>query len=679
MISPAFIEANYEVLESFLRKRRRRICNEDLRTKLEYFSEEYDKEREMEPRPARARETTLVLCTKSLTVQRQRERVVELEDAPNRDGAGVHQTLVNTGGNLLPNGTHLSHNAQPFMPNSFQPSNRPIPTYVDPYPQPNMGVAYGQPLSYPSYTQGGNTNFGGTSAYHSYGGYAPHAPTSSNILTSNRFMPFRILHWLRDPICPLDQGLPCTRRAKNAFSCGSYDGKGDPDNYLLLFQGAIRMQKWAMPVVCHMFTYTFKDSTQIWWNCEKAGSILNYEDLKAKFQSLFSQQKKFTKTHLAVHNINQREGESTRAFVTMYTDDTLQILGLHAEHRIFRFVHGLKTRSLMEFLSTYLPPTHKGLIEKTYTCIKAREVATNGILNDHQEGFDRFNKKYSWDNNKGKKNRDRFSPYHSSNHGLLSNLSKSPRKILETKKVAKTFKQPPRLVGSRLSRDMSKYCHFHEDHGHDTNQCRKLRHQIKESLKSGQLAHLVKGIKKGKAKVSDTQLGANNSSDPFIIKVQVFGRSLRVDSKVPLVGFLREHSWPLDEVPLEITIGESPFARTEVLNFVIVSYADNEERVVVNDKYPKQTIVIGKQLPPSFKKKLWDLLKSNTDVFAWTCSYMTGIPRTIMIGGNPFNTEYWLNEFKHIEPVKQKKRGLTPEQNEAICKEVEELRKANIL
>nr|GEZ53291.1 hypothetical protein [Tanacetum cinerariifolium] len=38
------------------------MCNEDLHTELEYFSEEYDKEREMETRPARVREITLVLC-----------------------------------------------------------------------------------------------------------------------------------------------------------------------------------------------------------------------------------------------------------------------------------------------------------------------------------------------------------------------------------------------------------------------------------------------------------------------------------------------------------------------------------------------------------------------------------------------------------------------------------------
>ncbi|GJU88007.1 reverse transcriptase domain-containing protein [Tanacetum coccineum] len=47
-------------------------------------------------------------------------------------------------------------------------------------------------------------------------------------------------------------------------------------------------------------------------------------------------------------------------------------------------------------------------------------------------------------------------------------------------------------------------------------------------------------------------------------------RSLRVDSKIPLVGFSGEHSWPLGEVHLEVSMGESPYTRTETLNFVIV-------------------------------------------------------------------------------------------------------------
>ncbi|GJT16267.1 hypothetical protein Tco_0874973 [Tanacetum coccineum] len=64
MISPAFVEANYKVLKSLLREQRRQKRNEDLRTELEYFSEEYNEEREMEPRPICNRETTSVLSTR---------------------------------------------------------------------------------------------------------------------------------------------------------------------------------------------------------------------------------------------------------------------------------------------------------------------------------------------------------------------------------------------------------------------------------------------------------------------------------------------------------------------------------------------------------------------------------------------------------------------------------------
>ncbi|GKB53484.1 reverse transcriptase domain-containing protein [Tanacetum coccineum] len=180
---------------------------------------------------------------------------------------------------------------------------------------------------------------------------------------------------------------------------GSYDGKRDLDNFLYLFEGAIRMPKWLMPIACHMFTYTLKDSAHIWWNSQKRSSILNYKDLKAKFQSHFRQKKKFTKTHLAVHNIKQREGESTRAFVTRYTGDPLQILGLDEEQRISGFVYGLRTRNLVENLSTDLPSTYKGLMEKTYTWIEAREVATNGTPNNRRENFKR-SRKSSWDNNR---------------------------------------------------------------------------------------------------------------------------------------------------------------------------------------------------------------------------------------------------------------------------------------
>nr|GFC25467.1 hypothetical protein [Tanacetum cinerariifolium] len=141
-------------------------------------------------------------------------------------------------------------------------------------------------------------------------------------------------------------------------------------------------------------------------------------------------------------------------------------------------------------------------MEKTYTWVEASELATNGALNDQRDSLKR-SKKSSWDNNKRQKNKDRFFPYRGTNHGLLLSLSKSPKEIHATEKDARSFEQPPKMFRSKRSQDMSKYCHFHEDYGHDTNDCRHLRTQIQEAVKSGQLSHLVKGIKKERTKSSD--------------------------------------------------------------------------------------------------------------------------------------------------------------------------------
>ncbi|GJW66516.1 hypothetical protein Tco_0120940 [Tanacetum coccineum] len=75
MISPAIVEANYETLESILIDRRRQIRNSDLRTELEYFNEDYDEEREMEPMSEPMRVVTPLLRRMSPRAHQGREMV----------------------------------------------------------------------------------------------------------------------------------------------------------------------------------------------------------------------------------------------------------------------------------------------------------------------------------------------------------------------------------------------------------------------------------------------------------------------------------------------------------------------------------------------------------------------------------------------------------------------------
>ncbi|GKB39804.1 hypothetical protein Tco_0884746 [Tanacetum coccineum] len=104
-----------------------------------------------------------------------------------------------------------------------------------------------------------------------------------------------------------------------------------------------------------------------------------------------------------------------------------------------------------------------------------------------------------------------------------------------------------------------------------------------------------------------------------------------------------------------------------------------EEKVIINNKYPEQTVTIRKQLPEHATRRLRDFLKANMYVFAWTHADMTGIPRTIMVKGKSLNTEHKLNEYTYVKPIKQKRRGLVPDRNTVACKEMGELMKAGIL
>ncbi|GJT74299.1 reverse transcriptase domain-containing protein [Tanacetum coccineum] len=76
-----------------------------------------------------------------------------------------------------------------------------------------------------------------------------------------------------------------------------------------------------------------------------------------------------------------------------------------------------------------------------------------------------------------------------------------------------------------------------------------------------------------------------------------------------------------------------------------------EEKIIINSRYPEQTMTIGRQLLTKAKQELIKLLKDNAIVFAWQYSDMTGIPRTLKIRGTNFITEHKLNEDKKITPV----------------------------
>nr|GEV96439.1 reverse transcriptase domain-containing protein [Tanacetum cinerariifolium] len=132
-------------------------------------SEDYDEEREMEPRPEPARAVTPPLRAASPRVHRKTEGVVEFEETQNKEESRVERN--SEGGRPSENSTKREWRSKCLFPSPLG-SVTPFIRWIEDYPLPD--------------------------------------------------------------------------RLKMPSHIGSYDGKGDPDNFLYLFEGAIRMQKWKL-------------------------------------------------------------------------------------------------------------------------------------------------------------------------------------------------------------------------------------------------------------------------------------------------------------------------------------------------------------------------------------------------------------------------------------------------
>ena len=101
------------------------------------------------------------------------------------------------------------------------------------------------------------------------------------------------------------------------------------------------------------------------------------------------------------------------------------------------------------------------------------------------------------------------------------------------------------------------------------------------------------------------------------------------------------------------------------------SQRDNIKKLSINPAFPKQVILINRDLSQETMTKLRNLLIKNKDVFAWSPFDMGGVPS--------HEAEHALNISETTKPVTQKRLSLAPDRSMAACKEVDKLVEARIL
>ena len=90
-----------------------------------------------------------------------------------------------------------------------------------------------------------------------------------------------------------------------------------------------------------------------------------------------------------------------------------------------------------------------------------------------------------------KKNRDNKKVGPSAQNQQYTPLNVPLEQVLMQIKDDPSLKWPEKMKGDPNKRSRNKYCRFHRDHGHDTDECFDLKQQIENLIRQGKLRNFL--------------------------------------------------------------------------------------------------------------------------------------------------------------------------------------------
>ncbi|GKC54893.1 hypothetical protein Tco_1077638 [Tanacetum coccineum] len=130
-------------------------------------------------------------------------------------------------------------------------------------------------------------------------------------------------------------------------------------------------------------------------------------------------------------------------------------------------------------------------------------------------------------------------------------------------------KAPPPMTTPIEKRNINKFCEFHGEVGHNTDEW-----QIEELLKNRKLSHVIKELKQnsGKDQPKTNKKGETSNKDKAFTILMTPSRNKESNgsSHHPLIGFSGEIIWPLGQISLLVKIGDEEHSTSTCMNFVIV-------------------------------------------------------------------------------------------------------------
>ncbi|XP_071737342.1 uncharacterized protein [Rutidosis leptorrhynchoides] len=352
---------------------------------------------------------------------------------------------------------------------------------------------------------------------------------------------------VNDKFVPHISNYPITTPPIVPATLGVYSGLTDPLDFLQRFEGVVSTYNWDEPVACRVFPMVLQGLAREWFNNLSTRSITGFIELREKFLLQFQNFLPQKKTHIECHDIKQGFKETLAALLTRYVYECQKIPNLQEDQKISGFVHAINPDGY-------------------------RDNNRGGNYHRRYNGGGYGQNRHRNNDNQGYNNRDRNSSrkWSSDSFSIVATLSKTPKEILLQDRVSRAFADPMALSDNNR-RDKSKFCIFHDDHGHDTNRCRDLVELIAEvqERKAPAVKNLsVKfvGRKENLQEVKVINMVEINheaferavyAANMEEWKVHVDTGKIKASLKptaVSLSGFSGESSWPIGQLELDVEL-----------------------------------------------------------------------------------------------------------------------------
>ncbi|XP_073119774.1 uncharacterized protein [Henckelia pumila] len=260
---------------------------------------------------------------------------------------------------------------------------------------------------------------------------------------------------------------------------GEYDGKGDPEDHLARFENAALLHKYSDQIKCRAFLTTLIGPAQQWFNMLRSGEIKEFKDFSKSFVHHFASSKKHPTTTFSLFAIKQREHENLRVYIRRFSALALEVPAATPDLLISAFMQGLDTKDFLKSLIKRPAETYEELLARAEKYVNMEEIqVSRAAMKRERPKSPKGNRVPNNNSGMGQP----FRPVLLGEFTSLTPLRMNKVRALQICDDRKLTQRPPWAEKGPRNRESDKYCHFHNEYGHTTEDCRQLDQEIERII-----------------------------------------------------------------------------------------------------------------------------------------------------------------------------------------------------